>query len=262
MSTPTLQPQTLLALQYLFQTWKQDDAAQNNTLWITSQCIWLCDNNDITQTIDLTNSITSFLESDINNSPNTLEDTEQLEINSLVVNDTEEINPNLELEDIQEETLAVPIVSQVEVTPAEVVTELENNDSTTNITCLVDDLKQTPAPTARTLTNPFIGGTWKDQANRIFKFLSSPGRTLVSLNKKIEAYYCLGLLISKTNDPLEIKTFIQKAQSERKAKDTWKGALRIYELFKLRPKEVIFNFDILLLLISSSCQIRSIPSWL
>ena len=41
---------------------------------------------------------------------------EQLEINSLVVNDTEEINPNLELEDIQEETLSVPIVSQEEVT--------------------------------------------------------------------------------------------------------------------------------------------------
>ena len=118
MITPTLQPQTLLALQYLFQTWKQDDAAQNNTLWITSRCIWLCDNNDITQTIDLTNSITSFLESDINNSPNTLEDTERLEINSLVVNDTEEINPNLELEDIQEETLSVPIVSQEEDTPA------------------------------------------------------------------------------------------------------------------------------------------------
>jgi hypothetical protein len=77
----TLQPQTLLALQYLFQTWKQDDVAKNNTLWITSQCVWLCDNNDITQTIDLTNLITSFLEPDSNNFLNTLEDTEQLEIN-------------------------------------------------------------------------------------------------------------------------------------------------------------------------------------
>src|SRR6185312_5256941 len=110
----------------------------------------LCDNNDATQTIDLTNSITSFLEPDTNNFLNTLEDTEQLEINSLVVNDTEEINPNLELEDIQEETLSVPIGSQVEVTPAGVVTELENNVSTTNVTGLVYDLKQTPAPTAQT----------------------------------------------------------------------------------------------------------------
>jgi len=75
------------------------------------------------------------------------------------------------------------------------------------------------------------------------KFLSSPGRTRVSLNKKIEAYYYLGLLISKSNDPLEIKTFIQKAQSERKAKDTWKGALRIYELFELRPKEIILQLQ-------------------
>ena len=144
MITPTLQPQTLLALQYLFQTWKQDDAAQNNILWITSRCIWLCDNNDTTQTVDLTNLITSF-EPDSNNFLNTLEDTEQLEINLPEVNDTEEINPNLELEDIQEETLSVPIDSQVEVTPAEVVTELENNISTTNFTGLVDDLKQTPA---------------------------------------------------------------------------------------------------------------------
>src|SRR6185437_10080252 len=114
---------------------------------------------------------------------------------------------------LQIETEVLP--SAVEVTPAEVVTELENNVSTTNLTCLVDDLKQTPAPTVRTLTNPFIGGTWKDQANWILKFLSSPGQTQISLNKKIEAYYYLGLLISKTNDPLEIKTFIQKAQSER-----------------------------------------------
>ncbi|CAG8690119.1 18215_t:CDS:2 [Racocetra persica] len=81
MITPTLQPQILLALQYLFQIWKQDNAAQNNTLWIISLCIWLCDNNDTTQTIDLTNLITSFLEPDSNTFLNTLEDTEQLEIN-------------------------------------------------------------------------------------------------------------------------------------------------------------------------------------
>ena len=171
---------------------------------------------------------------------NTLEDTEQLEINSLVVNDTAEMNPNLEFEDIQEETLLVPIGSQVEVAPPEVVTELENTSSTNAFTCLINDLKQTPTPTARTLTNPFIGGTWKDQTNRI---LSSPGRTRVSLNKKIEAYYYLGLLISKSNDPLEIKTFIQKAQSERKAKDTWKGTLRIHELFELQPKETILQLQ-------------------
>ena len=147
MTTPTLQPQTLLALQYLFQTWKQDNAAQNNTLWITSQCVWLCDNNDTTQTVDLTNLITSLLEPDSNNFLNTLEDTEQLEINLPEVNDTEEMNPNLELEDIQEETLLVPIGSQVEIAPAEVVTELENTSSTNAFTCLVDDLKQTPTPT-------------------------------------------------------------------------------------------------------------------
>ena len=134
----------------------------------------------------------------------------------------------------------VPLPAE-EATPTEVTTEFENYPSINDLTLLVNDLKQTPAPTTRTITNPFSGETWKDQVNRILKLLLSPGRTRVSLNKKIEAYYYLGSLISKSNDPLEIKTFIQKAQSTRKAKDTWKGALRIYELLKLWPKEIILQ---------------------
>ncbi|CAG8790963.1 4814_t:CDS:2, partial [Dentiscutata erythropus] len=104
------------------------------------------------------------------------------------------------------------LLTAEEATPAKVTTEFENHSK-----------------------------TWKDQVNRILTFLSSPGQTRVSLNKKIKAYYYLGLLIFKSNDPLKIKTFIQKAQSTRKAKDTWKGALRIYELFELRPKEIILQ---------------------
>src|SRR5260363_279800 len=118
MTTPTLQPQALLALQNLFQIWKQDNTAQNNSLCFTKQCIWLYDNNDITQTIDLINLITSFSELDSNNFLDTLIDTELLEINQLEVNNLEEVHSNLELEDVQEETLSFPIANQEEATPA------------------------------------------------------------------------------------------------------------------------------------------------
>ena len=205
----SLRPETVIALNNFLRIWKQDPASQNH-LDISPQNIYLWSDQEPENAVDLNPLIGAPVEIDFD-------------------------------EFLQIETEVPP--SAVEVTPAEVATELENNVSATNFTCLVDDLKRTPAPTVRTLTNPFIGGTWKDQANRILKFLSSPGRTQISLNKKIEAYYYLGLLISKTNDPLEIKTFIQKAQSERKAKDTWKGALRIYELFELRPKEVILQLQ-------------------
>ncbi|CAG8825528.1 12105_t:CDS:1, partial [Dentiscutata erythropus] len=56
----------------------------------------------------------------------------------------------------------VPLPAE-EATPAEVTTEFENHPSTNDLTLLVNDLKQTPAPTTRTITNPFSGGTWKDQ---------------------------------------------------------------------------------------------------
>src|SRR5260364_305063 len=106
MITPILQPQTLIALQNPFQIWKQDNTMQNNSLYITEQCIWLCDNNDITQTIDLTNLVTSFSGLNSNNFLDTLIDTELLGINQLEVYNPEEVRSNLELEDIQEETLS------------------------------------------------------------------------------------------------------------------------------------------------------------
>jgi len=160
MITPMLQPQTLLALQYLFQTWKQDNAAQNNTLWITSQCVWLCDNNDTTQTVDLTNLITSLLEPDSNNFLNTLEDTEQLEINLPEVNNTEEINPNLELEDIQEETLLVPIDRQEEIIPAPIPGKL---------TRIVQDIIQPCGPLTQTSTHSYTGITYQKKLQKILK---------------------------------------------------------------------------------------------
>jgi len=203
----SLKPETVIALNNFLRIWKQDPASQKH-LDISPQNIYLWDEQEPENAVDL----------------------------NPLVNTPVEINFD-EFLQIEPE---VPLPAE-EATPAEVTTEFENHPSTNDLTLLVNDLKQTPAPTTRTLTNPFSGGTWKDQVDRILKFLSKPGRTRVSLNKKIEAYYYLGLLISKSNDPLEIKTFIQKAQSERKAKDTWKGALRMYELLMLRPKEIILQ---------------------
>ena len=201
----SLKTETVIALNNFLRIWKQDPASQKH-LDISPQNIYLWDEKEPENAVDL----------------NPLIDTPV------------EINFD---EFLQTET-EIPLSAE-EATPAGVTTE--NYPNTNDLTLLVNDLKQTPAPTTRTITNPFSGGTWKDQVDRILKFLSKPGRTRVSLNKKIEAYYYLGLLISKSNDPLEIKIFIQKAQSERKTKDTWKGALRIYELLTLRPKEIILQ---------------------
>ncbi|CAG8558656.1 7443_t:CDS:2, partial [Gigaspora rosea] len=134
----TQEPETVIALNNFLRIWKQDPASQNH-LDISPQNIYLWSDQEPENAVDLNPLIGAPVEIDFD-------------------------------EFLQIETEVPP--SAVEVTPAEVATELENNVSATNFTCLVDDLKQTPAPTVRTLTNPFIGGTWKDQANRILKFLS------------------------------------------------------------------------------------------
>ena len=59
----------------------------------------------------------------------------------------------------------------------------------------------------------------------------------------MEAYYYLGLKIAKSDSLSDIKAFLWKAQSERKARDTWKGSLRIYELFGNQPKETILQLQ-------------------
>ncbi|RIB00127.1 hypothetical protein C2G38_2235544 [Gigaspora rosea] len=226
MTTPTLQPQTLLALQYLFQTWKQDNVAQNYALWITSQCVWLCDNNDTTQTIDLTNLITSFLEPDSNNFLNTLEDTEQLEINLPEVNDTEEINPNLELEDIQEKTLTVPTTNQEEVTPAPLPEKL---------TKIIQDIIQPCGPPTQISIPPYTGITYQEKLQKILKRIKTRTRNRQDQTKLLKAYYYLGNLIDKySNEHEDIQSIIEKTQGERRARDTWK--LTDAELSQVLPQ--------------------------
>ncbi|CAG8818230.1 22351_t:CDS:1, partial [Dentiscutata erythropus] len=203
----SLKTETVIALNNFLKIWKQDPVSQKH-LDISPQNIYLWNEEEPENVVNLNPFINTIVEINFD---------EFLQIETEVLLTTEE------------------------TTSAEVTTEFKNHPSINDLTLLVNDLKQTPVLTTRTITNSFSGGTWKDQVDRILKFLLSPGQTRVSLNKKIEAYYYLGLLISKSNDPLEIKTFIQKAQSERKARNTWKGALRSYELLTLRPKKIIFQ---------------------
>jgi hypothetical protein len=197
-----LQPETVIALNNFLQIWKQDPASQNH-LDISPQNIILWSDKEPEKVIDLNPIIEAPVEFNI--------------------------DEFLQLEEIQPSLIETPL--------NEVPTELESNN-TNHLTQIINDLKQTPEPTTRSITNPFSGGTWKEQVNRILKFLSNPGRTRHNLNKKIEAYYYLGQIISKSNNPSEIKDLIQNAQVTRRAKDTWKGALRIYEVLELRPKEI------------------------
>ena len=183
MTTPTLQPQTLLALQNLFQIWKQDNIAQNNSLCITEQCIWLCDNNDITQTIDLTNLVTSFSELDSNNFLDTLIDTELLEINQLEVNNLEEVHSSLELEDVEEETLSFPITNQEEAVP---VIEVPLSGKLAKI---VQDISHPSGPLAQASTSSYAGVTYQEKLQKILKRIKTCTRNRPDQNKLLEAYY-------------------------------------------------------------------------
>ncbi|CAG8835617.1 22707_t:CDS:2, partial [Cetraspora pellucida] len=92
--------------------------------------------------------------------------------------------------------------------------EIENLED--SIIILLTDVSQTIQPMTKSLTNPFIGGTWKTQM-----------------------YYYLEKLLDQHADPAIIKDFIERKQGKRKAKDTWHDAYRTYELFRICPKEVI-----------------------
>ena len=234
MTTPTLQPQTLLALQNLFQIWKQDNIAQNNSLCITEQCIWLCDNNDITQTIDLTNLVTSFSELDSNNFLDTLIDTELLEIDQLEVNNLEEVHSSLELEDVEEETLSFQVTNQEDTTPA-IEVPLSGK-----LVKIVQDISHPSGPLTQTSTPPYTGITYQEKLQKILKKIKTRARNRPDQNKLLEAYYYLGNLIEKHPDAYEdIQSTIEKAQGERRARDTLKGAKRMKLLFSNRPLENI-----------------------
>jgi len=121
--------------------------------------------------------------------------------------------------------------------------EIENLED--SITILLTDVSQTIQPTTKSLTNPFIGGTWKTQVDKMLTQLATQGRTRKDLNQKIQTYYYLRKLLDQYENPAIIRDFIEKKQGKRKAKDTWRGAYRTYRLFRICPKEVISQLQIL-----------------
>ena len=200
MELPTPQLETLIALNNFLQKWKQDPASQYN-LNIASQNVLLWDPLDAGRNLDLMPLLDQPIEIDFDEFllPEDIEDS---------IEPVSTLRPDIET----------------------------TKDSAISF---MTDLSQVIRPTTRSITNPFIGGTWKTQVNQMLTQLATKGRTRKDINQKIQTYYYLGKLWTNHEDPGIIKDFIEKKQGKRKAKDTWLGAYRTYELFGICPKEVI-----------------------
>ncbi|CAG8826078.1 12884_t:CDS:2, partial [Cetraspora pellucida] len=127
-------------------------------------------------------------------------------------------------EEIENITNPIPTLeSEVEdTTDLNLIVESEIENLEDSITILLTDVSQTIQPTTKSLTNPFIGRTWKTQM-----------------------YYYLGKLLDQHADLAMIKDFIERKQGKRKAKDTWCGAYQTYELFRICTKKVTSQLQIL-----------------
>src|SRR6185436_13185132 len=124
MELPTPQPETLIALNSFLLKWKQDPASQYN-LNIASHNVLLWDPLDATRNFDL----------------------------MLLLDQSIEVNLDdfLLPEEIEDITTLIPALEP----------EIENLED--SITTLLTDVSQTIQPITKSLTNPFIGGTWKTQ---------------------------------------------------------------------------------------------------
>ena len=151
------------------------------------------------------------------------------------MNNLEEVYSNLELEDVQEETLSFPIVNQEEATPA---TEVLLSEKLTKI---VQDISHPSGPLTQTSTSSYTGITYQEKLQKILKQIKTRTRNRQDQNKLLEAYYYLGNLIEKYPDAQEdIQSIIEKTQGERRTRDTLKGAKQMKLLFFNRPLENIF----------------------
>ncbi|CAG8810657.1 24004_t:CDS:1, partial [Cetraspora pellucida] len=65
-----------------------------------------------------------------------------------------------------------------------VESEIENLED--SITILLTDVSQTIQLMTKSLTNPFIGGTWKTQVDKMLTQLATQGRTRKDLNQNIQ----------------------------------------------------------------------------
>ncbi|CAG8834401.1 16469_t:CDS:2, partial [Cetraspora pellucida] len=98
-------------------------------------------------------------------------------------------------------------------------------DTTNPILTLESEIENTTdfnsTPMTKSLTNPFIGRTWKTQVDKMLTQLATLDRIRKDLNQKIQTYYYLRKLLDQHADPAMIKDFIERKQGKRKAKDTW-----------------------------------------
>src|ERR1043166_1603183 len=220
MELPTPQPETLIALNNFLLKWKQDPASQYN-LNIASHNVLLWDPLDAARNFDLMLLLDQSIE----------------------VNFDDFLLP----EEIENTTNPIPILeSEIEDTTdlnSTVESEIENLED--SITILLTNVSRTIQPMTKSLTNLFIGGTWKTQVDKMLTQLATHGRTRKDLNQKIQMYYHLEKLLDQHADSATIKDFIESKQGKRKAKDTWRGAYQTYELFKICSKEVIFQLQTL-----------------
>ena len=78
------------------------------------------------------------------------------------IEETADPIPTLESE-IEDTTTLIPVLEP----------EIENLED--SITILLTDVSQTIQPTTKSLTNPFIGGTWKTQVDKMLAQLTTNG---------------------------------------------------------------------------------------
>ena len=77
---------------------------------------------------------------------------------------------------------------------------------------------------------------------KILRQLEDKGRTRPKQIKVLEAYLYLGILIqNQPNERQQIRELIQASQGSRKTQDIWKRAIRLQQIFSIRPKELLYQ---------------------
>jgi hypothetical protein len=210
-----LQPQTAAALQNFLQLWYKDPASQHN-LWITPQAITLCDNEDLTQQLDLTPILTETV-----NSVDTIIEPE-VEPLTFYEPETELVTFN-EIESELTESLTLQIKSE-------------------NIRQIHNKLNQQEQPTIISRPNPFLANTWEAQLNRILDRFKEIRKSKMGYIGLLEAHYYLGkTIMNNLENQDRIRMVIRQQYGERKTRDIWKGALRLREIFEIKLIALLYQ---------------------
>lgn len=114
------------------------------------------------------------------------------------------------------------------------------------LTQIKEDLNQTLYPQEISRTNPYAATDWKTQVDKILKALPQHSKSRKNQITMIEAHFYLGLLLEKESlQQDQIKEMIRKQKGDRRSRDIIKGAQRIYQLFSLRSKDLIYQTNYL-----------------